>query len=233
MTHAPVTVVIPVYNGARYLGDAIRSVLAQTLPAMEIVVVDDGSTDASAEIAASFGQAVRLVRQENQGVAAARNRGLRAANGEYVAWLDQDDLATPTRIESQLRAFDVPSPPDVVFGAMRQFISPEVQDDVRAKLRCDERTQPAPLPSCFMAPMRVFDVVGELEGSTDTTFVDWYLRANELGLEFHYVPELITLRRIHGANRSYRNEELRRDYLRTLKAALDRRRGVKRDRGRR
>lgn len=229
MKHAPVTVVIPVYNGARYLGDAIRSVLEQTLPAMEIVVVDDGSTDASAEIAASFGDVVRLIRQDNRGVAAARNRGLRDASGAYVAWLDQDDLATPNRIESQLRAFDVPSPPDVVFGAMRQFISPEVSDDVRATLRCDERPQPAPLPSCFMAPIRVFDVVGELPGSTDTTFVDWYLRANELGLEFHYVPELITLRRIHGANRSYRNEELRRDYLRTLKAALDRRRRMDRD----
>jgi glycosyltransferase involved in cell wall biosynthesis len=229
MNRAPVTVVIPVYNGAQYLGDAIRSVLAQTLPAMEIVVVDDGSTDASAEIAASFGDALRLVRQENQGVAAARNRGMRDANGFYVAWLDQDDLATPNRIESQLRAFDGPSAPDVVFGSMRQFISPEVPDDLRATLRCDERPQPAPLPSCFMAPKRVFDLVGELAGGTDTTFVDWYLRANEIGLEFHYVPELITLRRIHGANRSYRNEELRRDYLRTLKAALDRRRRLDRD----
>ena len=229
MKLASVSVVIPVYNGERYLGDAIRSMLEQTLPATELVVVDDGSTDASAEIAASFGDAVRLIRQENRGVASARNRGVRDANSTYVAWLDQDDLATPNRIASQLRAFDDPSPPDVVFGAMRQFISPEVPDDVRATLRCDDRPQPAPLPSCFMAPKRVFDIVGELPGNTDTTFVDWYLRANELGLKFHYVPELITLRRIHGKNRSYRNEELRRDYVRTLKAALDRRRQQERD----
>jgi glycosyltransferase involved in cell wall biosynthesis len=229
MKPAPVSVVIPVYNGERYLGDAIRSLLEQTLPVTEIVVVDDGSTDTSAEVAASFGDAVRLIQQANRGVAAARNRGIREANSSYVAWLDQDDLAAPNRIASQLRAFDATSPPDVVFGAMRQFISPEVSDDIRATLRCDDRPQPAPLPSCFMAPKRVFEIVGELAGNTDTTFVDWYLRANELGLKFHYVPELITLRRIHGANRSYRNEELRRDYLRTLKAALDRRRQQGRD----
>ena len=89
---------------------------------------------------------------------------------------------------------------------------------------CDDRPQPAPLPSCFMAPRRIFDVIGPLQGNADTAFVDWYLRAREAGMSFHYVPEVVARRRIHGANRSYRNGELRREYVRTLKASLDRRR---------
>jgi len=224
MTRAPVSVVVPVYNGERYLGDALRSLIEQTQPAAEIIVVDDGSTDSSGEIAASFGEAVKLIHQENYGVAAARNRGVEAARERYVAWLDQDDLATPRRIEVQLAAFDDSPAPDVVFGMMTQFISPDLPEALRAQLHCDERLQPAPLPSCFMAPVRVFEVVGELRGPSDTTFVDWYLRAAEQGITLHFVPELVARRRIHGANRSYRNDELRRDYLRTLKAALDRRR---------
>jgi len=224
MKRAPVSVVVPVYNGERYLGDAIRSLLEQTLPAAEIIVVDDGSTDSSAEVAASFGHEVKLIRQDNLGVAAARNRGGEAAREPYVAWLDQDDLATPNRLARQVAAFDASPAPDVVFGMMTQFISPDLPDALRAQLRCDERPQPAPLPSCFMAPVGVFETVGALRGNTDTTFVDWYLRAVEHDLTFHFVPELITRRRIHGANRSYHNDTLRRDYVRTLKAALDRRR---------
>jgi len=225
MKRTPISVVIPVYNGERYLGEAVRSLLAQTLAAGEIIVVDDGSSDHSAEVAASFGEAVRLIRQENGGVAAARNAGIKAARERYVAWLDQDDLATSRRLELQLAAFDAMPAPDVVFGNMSQFVSPDVPAELRARLHCDERPQPAPLPSCFMAPVRVFDVVGELVGDGDSPFVDWYLRAKEHGMTFHYVPELITRRRIHGGNRSYRNEDLRRAYLHTLKASLDRRRG--------
>jgi glycosyltransferase involved in cell wall biosynthesis len=224
MSRAPVSVIVPTYNGAAYLGEAIRSLLAQSVRAAEIIVVDDGSTDASADIAASFGDDVRLIRQENRGVAVARNRGIDAAKEPYVAWLDHDDLAMPRRIEVQTAAFSESPAPDVAFGLMTQFVSPELPADVRARLHCDEGPHPAPLPSCFMAPVSVFERVGELRPDTDTTFVDWYLRAKERGVVFHVVPEVITRRRIHGANRSYRNDELRRDYVRTLKASLDRRR---------
>ena len=229
MRRAPISVVIPAYNGERYLAEAIRSLLQQTLAAAEILVVDDGSTDSSADVAASFGEPVRVIRQENRGVAEARNRGIEAAREPFVAWLDQDDLAMPRRFETQLAALDVAEGPDVAFGRMAQFVSPDVPANLRASLRCDEREQPAPLPSCFMAPVRVFETVGLLRGNPDTTFVDWYLRAQEHAVVFHFVPELIVRRRIHGANRSYRNDDMRRDYVRTLKAALDRRRRPPRD----
>jgi glycosyltransferase involved in cell wall biosynthesis len=100
-----VSVLIPIYNRQAQALRAIDSVLAQTAPVAEIVVVDDGSTDGAGEvISARYGSQVRVIRQENQGVSAARNRGIREARGEWVALLDSDDFWLPTKMERQLEA---------------------------------------------------------------------------------------------------------------------------------
>ena len=96
-----VSVVIPVYNAARFLADAIRSVQAQRHPRIEIIVVDDGSTDGSGEVARSFA-GVRCLRQANGGIAAARNAGVHEARGNLLAFLDADDLWTPGKLALQL-----------------------------------------------------------------------------------------------------------------------------------
>jgi glycosyltransferase involved in cell wall biosynthesis len=98
MKEKSVSVIIPCYNGARFLPEAIESIMAQTYSPSEIIVVDDGSTDSSGEIAASY-QGVRYVRQENQGVAAARNVGLRESRGDYLVFHDQDDRLLPDALE--------------------------------------------------------------------------------------------------------------------------------------
>jgi len=97
-----VSIVIPVYNGRRYLAEAIDSVLAQTYPHVEVVVVNDGSTDNSAEIIASYGNRIVVVEQENQGVGAARNAGMQRATGQFIALLDQDDWWRPEKLEKQV-----------------------------------------------------------------------------------------------------------------------------------
>jgi glycosyltransferase involved in cell wall biosynthesis len=96
-----VGVVIPAFNVAQYVGQAVESVLVQTLPAARIVVVDDGSVDDTALIVERFGDAVTCIRQENRGVAAARNRGARECGTEWVAFLDADDIWPPTKLERQ------------------------------------------------------------------------------------------------------------------------------------
>jgi glycosyltransferase involved in cell wall biosynthesis len=101
-----VSVVIPAYNGDRYLAEAINSVLAQTYQDYEIIVVDDGSTDHTAQVVKQYGKAVRYLRQTNQGVAASRNLGLAAALGDYIAFLDQDDLFLPHKLSSQVALLD-------------------------------------------------------------------------------------------------------------------------------
>ena len=99
-----VSVVIPSYNAARYVGAAISSVLAQTAPDLEVVVVDDGSTDDTEAVVRRFGPAVRYHRQRHAGVAAARNRGLAESSGKYVGFLDADDTWLPHKLERQLGA---------------------------------------------------------------------------------------------------------------------------------
>jgi glycosyltransferase involved in cell wall biosynthesis len=105
-----VSVIIPVYNGERFLEDAIGSVLEQTYPSVECLVVDDGSTDGSYEIASAREPEIRLIRQANRGVAAARNAGAAAAAGSFIAFLDADDVWLPTKLERQMPLFaDDPS----------------------------------------------------------------------------------------------------------------------------
>jgi glycosyltransferase involved in cell wall biosynthesis len=97
-----VSVVIPAYNAERFVAQTLESVLRQTYRDFEVIVIDDGSRDGTAAIAESFGTPVRCVRQDNGGVSRARNTGIREAAGEYVAFLDADDLWEPTKLECQV-----------------------------------------------------------------------------------------------------------------------------------
>ncbi len=101
--HPLVSVVIPVFNGTNYLAEAIESVLEQTYPAIEIIVVDDGSTDGTWDLIQSFGDRVRGIRKPNGGVASAMNRGIREAAGRHIAWLSHDDLFLPEKLARQVR----------------------------------------------------------------------------------------------------------------------------------
>jgi len=105
--HLPrVSVIIPTYNRSRMLKEAIDSVLSQDYPHFELVVVDDGSTDATAELLQAYGQDLVVIRQPNRGVSAARNAGIAAASGRYIAFLDSDDLWLPQKLTRQVRFFN-------------------------------------------------------------------------------------------------------------------------------
>jgi glycosyltransferase involved in cell wall biosynthesis len=132
-----ISVVIPCYNAAAYVGEAVRSVLMQTLPPHEVIVIDDGSTDASATVLSEFGSSVTLVRQTNQGVAAAVNHGVSKARGEAVAFLDADDLWMADKLERQVAVLTPEPSLDAVFTHLTQFVSPELPAGARACLKGD------------------------------------------------------------------------------------------------
>ena len=101
-----VSLIIATFNHARFLGAAIDSALAQTLGAVDVIVVDDGSTDDTPAVLARYAGRVRVLRQPNRGLAAARNAGLAAARGTYVAFLDADDVMAPTKLAAQLEMLE-------------------------------------------------------------------------------------------------------------------------------
>jgi len=100
-----ISVIIPAYNYGRFLGQAIESVLAQTFPAQEIIVVDDGSTDETPDVLANYRDRIRVIRQENQGVSVASNRGAELASGDLLGFLDADDVWLPQKLELQIKHF--------------------------------------------------------------------------------------------------------------------------------
>src|ERR687898_2206392 len=135
---ALVTVVIPCYNQAHFLGEAIESVLSQSYPNFEIIVVDDGSTDNTSEVASRY-EGVRLVRQENRGLAGARNTGIKHSEGEYLVFLDADDRLLPEALAVGLGCFEAHPECALVAGHAR-FI------DVEGLLRAEPRP-PQPIGS--------------------------------------------------------------------------------------
>ena len=124
-----VSVIIPAFNAARYIGEALESVFAQTLPADEVIVIDDGSTDDTVSEATRF--PVKLLSQKNRGSAAARNAGVHASRGGLLAFLDADDLWMRDKLKLQRAFLDSQRQSEAVFGMVRNFISPELPAQVR------------------------------------------------------------------------------------------------------
>lgn len=225
MDDSLISVIIPVYNCELYLAEAIETVLAQTRVRIEIVVVDDGSTDISASIAKRFGSLVRCDLRPHAGPGAARNRGVDLAQGEYLAFLDADDLWVENKLELQMAAFDSDALPDAVFGHVEQFISPDVPRALAAKLCCPAEWVPGPCPGTMLIKKETFVRVGPFSsGLRIGEFIEWYSRAKELGLKEIMLPEMVLRRRLHASNSGIVHCDARSDYVRVLKAALDRRR---------
>jgi glycosyltransferase involved in cell wall biosynthesis len=220
-----VGVVIPVRNGERYLGEAIESVLGQTLPASEIVVVDNGSTDASAAVAARSGDPVRVVSHEPAGIAIAYNRGIEETGEELVAMLDADDLWTPDKLELQVAALNADPDLEAVFGYAHEFISPDLAPDERSRLS----PRPEPLPWRVKGTILIRRAALERVGPFDPAwrvgeFVDWYARADELGLRSAMLESVVLHRRLHDSNYGRSEHADRVDYTRVVRTALRRRR---------
>ena len=220
-----ISVMIGMYNAEPYIAEAIQSVLDQTYAPLELIVVDDGSTDASAEVVRSFGDAVRYERQERGGNGAARNRAVELAEGEYFAFLDADDRFLPEKLELQMNVLADDPSVDVVFGHVREFISPELAAEAAERLRRPATDAPWMAPNLMLIKRASFERVGPF--STELRVgvtVDWYARALEAGLEMRVVPEVVLERRLHADNNGLREQDARSQYLHVLKASLDRRR---------
>ena len=218
-----VSVVIPVYNGERFLATAIESVLSQDVP-LEVVVIDDGSTDSSGEIARHFDKPVICIRQDNRGLGAARNAGVEAAQGEFIAFLDADDLWTHDKLAHQLQRLKQDSALDCVFGLVEHFEEAEVAG--RYEVNVGEYAMGYSAGTLLIRHESFLRVGPFREDRRLGEFIDWFARAQELGLRHETLPQVLMRRRVHGGNTTLQQGPQRADYLHILKAALDRRRSA-------
>jgi glycosyltransferase involved in cell wall biosynthesis len=222
-----VTTVIPVYNGEAYLAEAIGSVLRQTHPSVELIVVDDGSTDGTAAVADRFANHLHYVLQPNGGPGAAMNRGFALAGGDYIAFLSADDVWIPEKLEWQLATAAEQPHVELFFGHVQHFLSPELDPTVAARLRCPLDPMPANSAGTLLTRISTFERVGPFDARWRVgEFFDWYSRALDLGLQSFVLPQVVSHRRVHAENHTYRTGAPTAGYAQVLKAALDRRRRV-------
>lgn len=138
-----VTCIVPVFNGESYLSETLDSLLAQSYHPIEIIVVDDGSTDGTPAIVRRYGQQIRYLRQANAGAATARNLGLTAARGEFVAFLDADDLWHREKLDRQMVRFQARPELDYCLAHVQNFWIPELAEEEK-KFRGHRISQPLP-----------------------------------------------------------------------------------------
>jgi glycosyltransferase involved in cell wall biosynthesis len=224
MNQPLISCIVPVYNCELYLREAIDSILAQTYRPLEIFVVDDGSTDGTADVVASYGARLNYLRQGNAGPAAARNRALKLAEGEFVAFLDADDVWHPDKLMRQMACFAMNPKLELCLTYVQNFWIQELKAE---KERWQNHKLARPLPGyliqALLARQTLFDRVGvfdpALQPSEDT---DWFLRAFEKRVVTQVVPEVLVYRRLHGNNISLSSPYQR--LINAVKLSLDRRR---------
>ena len=222
-----ISCVIPVLNGERFVAEAIESIFAQTYRPIELIVCDDGSTDGTGTILSGYGDRIRVMTQTIAGPSAARNLGLHAAHGEFVAFLDADDLWAPHKLTRQMEFFAAKpelkacvTHVQMIWGDGMREEAEQYRDHPRAA------AVPGYATITLLARRCVFNLVGDFDSSlwfSDAT--DWFLRARELGVAMEVVPEVLVFHRMHENNHTRRRSAAsREEFVRTVKASLDRRR---------
>lgn len=202
-----VSVIIPVYNGERHLCQTIQSALDQTYRPLEILVIDDGSTDGTAEIAKKFSGQVLHFRHDNCGPAASRNRGVAESGGDYIAFLDADDLWHQEKIEKQISYLKRHRVCELCVTYIENFWSEEVPEDQRP-----DTGRPDSMPGYSFSTLagsrsgieRVGPLKEHLKHADDT---EWFLRAREKGVAVGLLAEILVRRRLHISNISRVNAE--------------------------
>jgi len=220
MSESSVSAIIPAYNAAPYLAEAVESILAQNYQPLEILIVDDGSTDGTPEVALRFaGSNVRHIRQPHSGLPFALNNGLRNATGNLICFLDSDDVWTPDKLALQLPLIMQDATVEIVLSHQRRGWRPKGSSDY--KFTAPEL---ALHPQSCVFRRSVFDKVGLFDTAFKyTADWDWFMRARELGVKFLVHPEVTNFYRRHDNNMSDDKASVK-DVPLMLKRSLERRR---------
>ena len=219
-----ISVIIPFYNGASFLREAIESVLSQEYSNIQIIAVDDGSTDQSVEQILSINDSrIKIIKQQNAGAAEARNTGVQAASGDYLCFLDADDVWDKNKLKLQIQALEENEGVNMIFGQVKEFNDASVLKNI--SFIPEEKTFVGYSPIALLISKSDFNKVGAFQGKYKVAeFIDWYDRAKQLGLKEIVLPQIVAYRRIHSGNVDRLHRPDVKQYVAVLKEALDRRR---------
>lgn len=211
MRELSISVVMTSYNYGQYLKTTIESILNQTRPAREVIIVDDGSTDDSAAVAATFGERVKFIEQANQGVCAARNNGARIATGDIIAFMDSDDIWRPQKLAKQAAAFEADAEVGIVSCGIR-FFNPqgdtivEYNEGMNGWCARDILLYEKPVLNTTASAIAVRRDVFERTGGFDENRAlfsaedrEFCYRAAQIS-KLAFIPEILVDYRIHGSN---------------------------------
>ena len=224
MTGPLISVILPVYNMGRYVAEAVASIQAQRYEPLEILLIDDGSTDDTPKVAARFGDAIRYIRKPNGGAASARNTGLQEARGEIIATLDADDQWPENKLALQVPRLLAADEPDVVSGRIRYVELPgALMLDYR--FEGPDQTVAHIHLGAALYRRRAFDQVGGFDESLRVgDDQDWFLRARELGLKVVVMHEVTLLYRLHDSNMTRGATAEKLELAAVIRKSLERRR---------
>jgi glycosyltransferase involved in cell wall biosynthesis len=221
MTAQLVSVVIPVHNGERFIAQSVEAVLAQDHEPIELIVVDDGSTDTTAEIVARYPQ-VRYVRQDNAGPSAARNTGIEFSSGDLLTFCDCDDVYRKGKVSAQVRYLAAHPETSCVLVRHETFVEPGTEPP--AWITMDDtgvQVQSA------MVRRAVIDAIGGYNADYRLTEnMEWLGRMRAANLRIDVLDEVLVDRRLHGTNLSYERKGLQQGLLRSLRDRVEERRKV-------
>ena len=214
------SIIIPAYNAERFLDATIQSALIQEYQPIEIIVVDDGSSDQTGSIAKKYDD-VCYIYQENQGQAAAMNTGIKVSRGEFISFLDSDDLLLPEKLSKHIDFLSRHQEIDMIMSLAKNFKDPSFDSDRTLNIKIDESEKQ--LFSTATIRKSVFEKVGVFDIShKNAKEIDWLFRAKENGIIIEKNKSIVLLRRLHDANMSYNIKAKSSDFMNVVRSSIAR-----------
>jgi len=210
-----ISIIIPVYNGSKYIRESIDSALSQTYSNVEVIVINDGSTDDTDQICLSYGDKIKYFTQKNGGVSSALNNGIRNMKGEYFSWLSHDDLYLPHKVESQINLIKEMNGEKIIISS--DYVCMNAKGKDYSKPIKTEKDEFADKPEYFLLrgringitlliPKKAFDDCGFFDENLKCTQdYDMWFRMNNKGYSFIHLDQVLAKSRIHASQSTQKN----------------------------
>ena len=221
-----ISVIVPVYNAEKYVAEAVASIRRQNYAPLEIIAIDDGSTDASVAIIETLGDDIEILRQENAGPGIARNKGLAKARGEFIAFLDADDLWVDDKLLHQC-AYLLAHPDIEVVAGREKYFGDDGEWAKKLRLAEDKTALSFKLGATLIR-RSAFERIGNFDETlTISDDFEWFMRARDLGLPMRVLDEIVLYYRVHSESLTQTGRV--QDFMlpQMIKKSLDRRRQAK------